>query len=188
MDGGDARLSGGRGPDGDAARDPSQERLSHLVAAANRRLEDGLAARLRQAGGCAIEQFRILEALARRGSLTMGALAEAALVERPTLTKIVDRMSAAGLVARSPDAVDRRRVNLTATEAGRALHRRLEGAAAAQEAELAERLSGPDAVADPATARALLQALAGAPEARPLRRGAGARRAPAGSGEDHSAA
>jgi len=84
--------------------------LAHLIAAANRRLEEELAARLRP-GGLSLEQFRVLETLARRGSATMGALAEAVLVERPTLTKIVDRMSAAGLVERRPDAADRRRVN-----------------------------------------------------------------------------
>ncbi|MEO1686973.1 MAG: MarR family transcriptional regulator [Pseudomonadota bacterium] len=129
--------------------------LAHLIAAANRRLEDELAAQLRPRG-LSIEQFRVLESLARDGEATMGALAGAVLVERPTLTKIVDRMSAAGLVRRAPDAVDRRRVHLRLTEAGARMVDDVLAAAEAQERRIAQRLED----VGETVARKVLQALA----------------------------
>ncbi|HKK35812.1 MAG TPA: MarR family transcriptional regulator [Paracoccaceae bacterium] len=130
------------------------ERLAHALARVSRRLEEELGLALREAR-VPIEQFRILEALAERGPATMGSLADAALVERPTLTKIVDRMVAAGLVFRRPDDEDRRRVHVALSDDGAALAGRLGSAARAQERRLASRLGAADA----ARLRALLDAL-----------------------------
>lgn len=132
------------------------DQLGWLIARLNRRLEDELAERLRL-GGIPVEQFRILEALSQRGPQTMGELAGAALVEKPTLTKIVDRMVAAGLVFRAPDAHDRRRVMIEMAPEGIALYGRLGGVSAAQERRVAELLDGdPDRAA---VLRDLLRAL-----------------------------
>ncbi|MFO7856525.1 MAG: MarR family transcriptional regulator [Paracoccaceae bacterium] len=138
----------------DARGTRSTERLAHALARTSRRLEEELGVALREAR-VPIEQFRILEALAERGPATMGALAEAALVERPTLTKIVDRMVAAGLVFRRPDHEDRRRVHVALSDDGEALAHRLGAAARAQERRLASRLGAAEA----ARLRALLDAL-----------------------------
>ena len=143
--------------DGNVTRSAPElgDQLAYIIACVNRRLEEQLADRLRP-DGLPIEQFRILEALSQRGPLAMGELAAFALVERPTLTKIIDRMTAAGLVFRSPDAHDRRRVNIVLSPEGESLHRRLRDVSAEQERQLAERLDGAEAEA----LRGLLRTLA----------------------------
>jgi DNA-binding MarR family transcriptional regulator len=115
------------------------EQLAYIIASVNRQLEEELAERLRPAG-VPIEQLRILEALDQAGPLAMGELAEKALVEPPTLTKIIDRMVSEQLVLRSPDASDRRRVLILLAPAGKALYKRLRKVSSAQEQRLAKHL------------------------------------------------
>ena len=75
--------------------------------------------------GCSVEQWRALVLLADGRGHAMTELAEFALVPAPSLTRLVDRMVADGLVHRRVDPRDRRRVLVHATRRGRALHRRL---------------------------------------------------------------
>ena len=114
--------------------------LAYIVASVNRRLEDELQESLRPSG-VPIDQLRVLEALDRERALPMGELATRALVEPPTLTKIVDRMVSDALVFRSPDPNDRRRVLILLAPAGQALIKRLRKVPAAQEQRLAKQLS-----------------------------------------------
>ncbi|MEJ8570292.1 MarR family transcriptional regulator [Microbaculum marinum] len=100
------------------------EKLVWMLARANRRLEHELERELKPRG-VPLEQFRALEALHQRGPMPMSELAEAAFVERSTMTKIVDRMVAAGHVFRAPDEEDRRRINIVPTDEGLALHDKL---------------------------------------------------------------
>ncbi len=116
------------------------EQLAYIVASVNRQLEEELEERLRLSG-LPIEQFRILEALDRVGACPMGELAAYALVEPPTLTKIIDRMVSESLVFRSPDPEDRRRVLIIAADAGKALYKRLRKVSTAQEERLSKQLS-----------------------------------------------
>ena len=113
--------------------------LSYLVASLHKQLETDLAERLRP-GGVPIEHFRVLETLDGREPRAMGEIASAALIETPTLTKIIDKMTTEGLVYRAPDPQDRRRVLVLATPEGRALYKRLRGVTQAQERRLADRL------------------------------------------------
>jgi DNA-binding MarR family transcriptional regulator len=115
------------------------EQIGYIIAAVNRRLEEELAERLKP-GGVPIEQFRILEALDQRGPCSMRELAALALAEPATLTKIIDRMVAEALVFRMPDETDRRRVVVATAPAGKALYRRLNGVAGAQERRIAQAL------------------------------------------------
>lgn len=133
-----------------------KDQLGYIIASVNRQLEEELHERLRPAG-VPIEQFRILEALSGGDAYPMGELAAHALVEPPTLTKIVDRMVTDALVYRTPDPSDRRRVLILVAPAGKALYRRLRGVSAAQEERLARQL--PDAKAE--QLRALLKDLLG---------------------------
>lgn len=103
------------------------DRDRHLVwmlASASRALESDLAKRLKPEG-VAVEQFWILETLAQNGPSQMNSLARIALVEPPTLTKIIDRMTASGLVFRAPDTQDRRKINILLSEEGVTLYKRL---------------------------------------------------------------
>jgi DNA-binding MarR family transcriptional regulator len=121
-------------------RDGLKGQLSYLIARVNSRLEEELQEQLRSEG-VPIEQMRILSILASSPT-PMLQLAEAALVEGPTLTKIIDRMVVESLVFRAPDPGDRRRVIIHITDRGRILHRRLSGIARKQQQTLMARLDG----------------------------------------------
>lgn len=98
-----------------------EDKLVWVVARVNRRLEQRLAERLKSRG-LPIEQYWIMQALCEKGPTPISTLAEIAHSGRPNTTKILDRMVAAGLVFRAPDAQDRRRINVVATEEGRFLY------------------------------------------------------------------
>jgi DNA-binding MarR family transcriptional regulator len=74
---------------------------------------------------CTVEQWRILLLLADTRGHAMSELADFALVPAPSLTRLIDRMTTDGLVYRTVDLRDRRRVLVHMTERGRALHRSL---------------------------------------------------------------
>ena len=116
-----------------------KDQLAYMIASVNRQLENELEERLRP-GGVPIEQFRILEVLDATEPCAMGEIAAQSLIEPPTLTKIIDKMVADGLVYRSPDPNDRRRVLILMAPAGKALFKRLRGVSSAQEQRLVELL------------------------------------------------
>ncbi|ODT66104.1 MAG: hypothetical protein ABS75_29015 [Pelagibacterium sp. SCN 63-23] len=116
-----------------------KDQLAYMIASLNRQLEGELEERLRP-GGVPIEQFRILEVLDASEPLAMGEIASQSLIEAPTLTKIIDRMVAEGLVYRAPDPNDRRRVLILTAAGGKALFKRLRGVSTAQEQRLIEML------------------------------------------------
>jgi MarR family transcriptional regulator, organic hydroperoxide resistance regulator len=115
------------------------DQLAYIVASVNRQLEEELQERLRPEG-VPIEHLRVLEALDRGGTVSMGELATQALVEPPTLTKIIDRMVSDSLVFRSPDARDRRRVLIQLAPAGKVLCKRLRRVSREQEERLTRQL------------------------------------------------
>jgi DNA-binding MarR family transcriptional regulator len=70
-------------------------------------------------------QGRILFALWRsREALTMGALSRETALEPSTLTSMLDRLEAAGLLRRAASAQDRRAVTVERSDADRALEAR----------------------------------------------------------------
>src|SRR5271166_2862984 len=69
--------------------------------------------------GLSPAQASALGAAKRLGSPTLGELALAEQVQPPTMTRLVASMTAAGLLTRHPDAVDRRVVRVRLTPEGR---------------------------------------------------------------------
>ena len=67
------------------------------------------------------QQWRVLRVLAEEESLDAAALAAAALLHAPSLTRILKELDQRGLIARHPDPDDARRSIVTITEAGRTL-------------------------------------------------------------------
>jgi MarR family transcriptional regulator, organic hydroperoxide resistance regulator len=115
------------------------EQLAYIIAMVNKRLEDELEERLRPAG-VPIEQLRILELLQNSDGRSMGDLAQRALIEPTTLTKIIDRMVSDGLVYRTPDPNDRRRVLIRLAAGGKALFKRLDRITISQQDRLEKRI------------------------------------------------
>jgi DNA-binding MarR family transcriptional regulator len=133
-----------------------KDQLAYMIASLNRQLESELEDRLRP-GGVPIEQYRILDVLDASEPAAMGEIAQQSLIEAPTLTKIVDRMVAEGLVYRAPDPNDRRRVLILTTPAGKALFKRLRGVSTAQEQRIVDLLEGEKAAALRSLLKELIQ-------------------------------
>ena len=116
---------------------PINEHLAYLLAQANREINRQLEAALAKEG-VAVEQWRILKILFDGSGRSMSELAEAVLVNHPTLTRIIDRMVSSGTVYRVQDRDDRRKVLMFLSDRGRALCQRLSALAMNQEAHIAE--------------------------------------------------
>ena len=105
-------------------------------------------------------QLTALATIAGEGPLTLGALADIEHVAPPTITKVVEKLEAQGLIERRADVDDRRRSLATATPAGLAL---LAEGRARKDAILATRIAQLDAgqFARLAAALDVLEVLAG---------------------------
>lgn len=93
------------------------------VAARLRLSATRLARRLRQesASGRTPSQLSALASIEQHGPLTLGALAEHERVAPPTITNIVAKLEADGLVIRHIDPADRRFARVAVTPTGAAL-------------------------------------------------------------------
>ncbi|TWG86217.1 DNA-binding MarR family transcriptional regulator [Cupriavidus gilardii J11] len=104
-------------------------RASHLIS--------GEFHRKVEAAGLAVTEWRVLATLSDRDACTVGALADITLTKQPTLTKLLDRMEADGLVTRRRDgSPDRRHALVSISAKGRDRVRPLLEQARAHEAEV----------------------------------------------------
>jgi DNA-binding MarR family transcriptional regulator len=118
--------------------------------------------RLHQAGLPELAWYDALWALERgpEGRLRMHELAEMTVISRSNLTRLVDRLEAAGLVARERDLADRRGAFAVLTAAGRARRRQMWPVYSQAIAEMFDAHVGPAEAA--AMRRALQRVLAAA--------------------------
>lgn len=98
-------------------KQPVNSYLSYSLAAAHRKLHIDLNRELKKLG-VQVETWRVLQSLQASSGHTMSELAEIVLMNPPTLTKLVDRMVADGLVQRQLADEDQRRVQLVLTDLG----------------------------------------------------------------------
>ncbi len=117
---------------------PAERLLADLLARASHALVQGFAEELRRRG-TSLPVWRVLVALLARPGRTVTGLAEACLLQQPTMTKLLDRMVRDGLVARAPDARDRRVIRIALTPDGEARAAELRAAAERYEAQLLAR-------------------------------------------------
>ncbi len=103
--------------------EPVGRQLVFTAKAMREAFEDALVA----AGG-SLGSWIVLGALSETGSVSQAALASHVRLEGATITHHVDRLEAAGLVARQLDPGDRRVRLLALTDAGTELHVRLHAA------------------------------------------------------------
>lgn len=94
--------------------------ISYALAAAHRKLHVELSRELKSLN-VQVETWRVLQSLRSSSGITMRELADIVLMNPPTLTKLVDRMVADGLVQRRLSSQDQRRVQLDLTDFGLAL-------------------------------------------------------------------
>ena len=85
-----------------------------------------------------VEQWRILKVLSDGKGHSMGELAEAVLLNHPTLTKMIDRMVSDALVYRVQDAERPPQGADVLSDRGKALCKRLNSLAVSQEAHIVE--------------------------------------------------
>lgn len=97
--------------------------IGMLIARLNERSHRWLARELARAGlaGLAPSHGDVLALLFQKGEAAMHEIAEFAHRTRPTMTVLVDKLAAQGLVVRERSAVDTRRVIVRLTESGEAL-------------------------------------------------------------------
>jgi DNA-binding MarR family transcriptional regulator len=106
-----------------------------------------------RARGVSVPVWRVL-AMLSGGPETVTTLAEACLLQQPTMTKVLDRMERDGLVKRQQDSRDRRLVRVHLAPKGEGMVGDLLAAARAHEAEVVAR--HPDAAAIKDLLRALI--------------------------------
>lgn len=97
-------------------------------------------------------QDTLLLEVSRQDGISQAALADELGVEPPTVTKMVQRLEAAGIIRRRADAHDRRRIRVHLTAKGKRLAPRVE----AMRSELGKRASRGLTRADRATLAELL--------------------------------
>ena len=95
-------------------------------------LVDQSAAEVADAHGLTVDQWRMLERLARGGADTMAGLAASLALTGPTATRVADRLVTLALAYRDVDTTDRRKVVLRLSRRGRRLHDQLAPDVAAQ--------------------------------------------------------
>src|SRR5689334_21353785 len=116
---------------------PITEHIAYLLAQASRQVHQQLDEQFRREG-VPVEQWRILKLLAEKNGRPMSELTQAALLNHPTLTKMIDRMVSDALVYRRPDRADGRWVLILLSERRRAMNERLDRLADLRQAEIVE--------------------------------------------------
>jgi len=86
--------------------------------------------------GLTITQCYVLECLYRRRALTLNQLAEEMLLDKSTLSRIVDALDAKGAVARRPNPADGRSTYLGLTASGKRAYLKVEADLIRENAEL----------------------------------------------------
>ena len=76
--------------------------------------------KLSRQSGLTVPQLLVMQAIEKEGSPSTSALARHIVVSQATVTRIIDRLERGGLVRREKSSKDKRVVNVSLTEEGRA--------------------------------------------------------------------
>jgi len=138
-----------KGRSGDGARTAGGGRfvddyLAYLLARASQEISGQFHQQVR-AGGLSVPEWRVLASLSGGEGLPVGELAALILAQQPTVTKLVDRMAASGLVRRGRSAGDGRQRLVYITARGRRRVTPLLAAAKRHEGTVLARLGATDA-------------------------------------------
>ena len=103
--------------------------LLALIVRAGRNAENAAETALAQYG-LRYDMWAVLDLLDTRGTFSMAEIADEVVVPPPTLTRVIDKLIADGLVHRLSDPADRRRVLARLTRRGQRLHNEIAPAVA----------------------------------------------------------
>lgn len=117
--------------------------LLYLMARASHLISSEFHEQLRRRG-ISVPVWRVLASLVGSAGETVTGLAEACLLQQPTMTKLLDRMVRDGIVKRMPDARDRRVVRIQMLPRGEHMVKDLLVAAKVHEAEVMARFPAID--------------------------------------------
>lgn len=117
--------------------------LLYLMARASHAVSAEFHSTLRKAG-ISVPVWRVLATLSGSPGETVTGLAEACLLQQPTMTKLLDRMVRDGIVKRLPDQRDRRVVRIQMLPRGEQMVRELLHSAKSHEAEVLARFPAVD--------------------------------------------
>jgi DNA-binding MarR family transcriptional regulator len=142
------------------AGNPPNERfvddyLLYLLARASHLISAEFHEQLRRRG-ISVPVWRVLASLVGSTGETVTGLAEACLLQQPTMTKLLDRMVRDGLVKRTQDTRDRRVVRVALTARGDVMAADLVQAAKLHEAEVLARHPEAEAMAIKTLLRAIM--------------------------------
>jgi len=129
--------------------------LLYLMARASHLISAEFHEQLRRRG-IGVPVWRVLASLVGSTGETVTGLAEACLLQQPTMTKLLDRMVRDGLVKRSQDTRDRRVVRVVLTARGEMVASDLVQAAKVHEAEVLARHPEAEAMAIKSLLRAIV--------------------------------
>lgn len=117
--------------------------LLYLLARASHTISSEFHTTLRRSG-LSVPVWRVLASLSGAEPQTVTGLADACLLQQPTMTKLLDRMVRDGLVRRLPDPKDRRVVRIEMTPKGAEMVKEPLVAAKRHEAMVIERFPSLD--------------------------------------------
>jgi DNA-binding MarR family transcriptional regulator len=120
------------------------EYLAWLIAYAHRKMKSGMA-QLTIEEGITEDHWRILRSVFHEGGHPMGEVAKRVLLNPPALTKNIDKLVSRGLVRRSADECDCRRVLIFITDSGIKLLARLKPGLDAHHAAIEDTLGSRNA-------------------------------------------
>lgn len=118
--------------------------LLYLLAASSEHASAQFHAQV-SAHGLRVPEWRVLACLVDNDGLMITKLAKLSLMEQSRMTRIVDQMHGRGLLLRTEDTQDKRRVRISLTAEGRRIAEALVGQAKAHEAQLLSSLADTDA-------------------------------------------
>ena len=121
--------------------------VTQLLAMAMRTVTSRVEAVLKPEG-VSLDQWLVIEALARQRGLTMAELATRTMATGPTLTRVVDRLVSTATAYREVDAEDRRKVRVYLSPRGRLAHRRIATKVRRVERDLLDRTTDPASALD----------------------------------------
>ena len=118
--------------------------LPYQLATAAARVSRGFAERYRADFGLSIPEWRVLAHLAQSEAVSVREIQARVDMDKSKVSRAAARLESAGLIVKRANAADRRLLDMTLTDAGRALMARIVPVADAYQAEVLAAL-GPDA-------------------------------------------